>query len=71
MFSVYGAKCLLRKAVHDWVQKRRKGIAYDEDLETEVRKWLRQQSDLYVAVVNVLYYLYLILSLFNNAFPIS
>jgi hypothetical protein len=39
MVPVYGGKCLSRKAVHNWVDKRSKTF-----VETEVRKWLRQQS---------------------------
>jgi hypothetical protein len=35
---------LSRKAVHKWVKKRGKDFANDEDVETEVRKWLRQES---------------------------
>jgi hypothetical protein len=31
-----------RKAIHNWVEKR---FADDEELETEVRKWLRQRSN--------------------------
>jgi hypothetical protein len=47
MFSVYGGKCLSRKAVHNWIKKR---FADDKEVETEVRKWLRQQSkDFYAA----------------------
>jgi hypothetical protein len=34
--SVYGGKCLSRKAVHNWVEKRRKRFADDEEVETEV-----------------------------------
>jgi hypothetical protein len=41
MFPVYGEKCLSHKAVHSWIEKR---FADDEEVETEVRKWLRQQS---------------------------
>jgi hypothetical protein len=44
MFPVYGGKCLSRKAVHNWVEKfsqLRSKVSHDE---TEVRKWLRQQS---------------------------
>jgi hypothetical protein len=44
MFSVYGGKCLSRKTVHNWVEKRGKSFA-DEEVETDVRKWLRQQSE--------------------------
>jgi hypothetical protein len=49
MFPVYG-KCLSRKAVHSLVDKHGKSFADDEEIETEVRKWLRQQSkDFYAA----------------------
>jgi hypothetical protein len=41
MFPVYGGKCLLRKAVHNWVAN---VFADDEEVETEVQKWLRQRS---------------------------
>jgi hypothetical protein len=41
MFPVYGGKCLLRKEVHNWVEKHGKRFADGEDVETEVRKWLR------------------------------
>jgi hypothetical protein len=44
MFSVYGAKCLLCKAVHSWVKKFSEGHSKVADNETEARKWLRQQS---------------------------
>jgi hypothetical protein len=37
---VYEWKCLSRKAVHPWWQI----FADDEEVEMEVRKWLRQQS---------------------------
>jgi hypothetical protein len=41
---------LLRKAVHTWAEKRGKCFAYDEEVEMEVRMWLRQQSkDFYAA----------------------
>jgi hypothetical protein len=42
MFPVYGGKCLSRKAVHDWVEKRGKYFADDEEVETDVRKWPRE-----------------------------
>jgi hypothetical protein len=43
MFPVCCGKCLSRKAVHKWVEKRGKLFADDERLVvTEVRKWLRQ-----------------------------
>jgi hypothetical protein len=44
MFLVHGGKCLLHKAVHKWGEKRSKRFAGDEEVETEVRKGLRQQS---------------------------
>jgi hypothetical protein len=44
MFHVYCGNCLSRQAVQNWVEKRGKIFADDEDDETEVRKWLRQQS---------------------------
>jgi hypothetical protein len=44
MFPVCGGKCLSCKAVHIWIEKRGKRFADDEEVETEVRKWLRQQS---------------------------
>jgi hypothetical protein len=44
IFHVYRVKCLSRKAIHNWVQKRGKDFADDEEVETEVLKWLRQQS---------------------------
>jgi hypothetical protein len=50
MFPVYGGKCLSCKAVHNWVGKRGRRFGNDEEVEMEVRKWLRQQSkDLYTA----------------------
>jgi hypothetical protein len=51
MFPVYVGKCLSCKAVHSWMAK---DFADDEEVETEVRKWLTQQSrDLYAVGVNV------------------
>jgi hypothetical protein len=44
IFHVYGGKCLSRKAFHSWVKQRDERFADDEEVETEVRKWLRQQS---------------------------
>jgi hypothetical protein len=50
MFPVYGGKCFLLKAVHNWAEKCGKSFADDEEFETDVRKWLRQQSkDFYAA----------------------
>jgi hypothetical protein len=50
MFPVCGRKCLLHKAVHIWAQKRGKIFADDEEVETEVRKRLRQQPKDFCAV---------------------
>jgi hypothetical protein len=44
MFPVYSGKCLSRKPVDNWVEKRGKRFADDEVVETVVRKWPRQQS---------------------------
>jgi hypothetical protein len=44
MVPVCGGKCLSRKAAHKWVKKRGKRYADDREVETEVRKWLRQHS---------------------------
>jgi hypothetical protein len=35
MFPVYGGKCLWRKAVHNWVDKRGQRFADDEVIETK------------------------------------
>jgi hypothetical protein len=43
MFPDYGGKCLSRKTVRSWIDKRGKCFADGEEVETEVRKWLRQQ----------------------------
>jgi hypothetical protein len=50
MFPVYGGMCLLRKEVHNGVEKRGRFFADEEEVETEVRKWLRQQSKYLYAV---------------------
>jgi hypothetical protein len=44
MVPVCGGKFLLRKAIHNCVEKRVKPFADDEEIETDVRKWLRHQS---------------------------
>jgi hypothetical protein len=44
MFPVYVGKWLSRTAIRNWVEKRGKRFADDEEAETEVLKWLRQQS---------------------------
>jgi hypothetical protein len=50
IFPVYDGKCLSRKAVLNEFEKRDKYFADDEEVETEVRKWLRQQpKDFYTA----------------------
>jgi hypothetical protein len=55
MCPVYVGKCLSRKAVHNWVEKRGKRLADDEEVETEVQKWLRQRSkDFYAAGLDAL-----------------
>jgi hypothetical protein len=41
MFPVYGGKCLSLKAVLNWGEKRDKHFGDDEEVETEVQKWLR------------------------------
>jgi hypothetical protein len=46
MFPVYCGKCLSLKALHSCVEKRSKCFADDDVVETEVRKWLRQQPRL-------------------------
>jgi hypothetical protein len=43
-FPVYGGKCLSRKAVHNWFEKRGKRFADDEEAEMEMHKWARQHS---------------------------
>jgi hypothetical protein len=43
MFLIYGEKYLSLKAVHSCVEKRGKYFADAEEVETEVRKWLREQ----------------------------
>jgi hypothetical protein len=44
MFPVYGGKCLSRKPVHVWEEKRGRCFFDDEEVETEVEKRPRQQS---------------------------
>jgi hypothetical protein len=44
-FPVYGGLCLSRKAVHNWEDKFSQGRSKVADDETELRKWLRQQSN--------------------------
>jgi hypothetical protein len=46
----YGGECLSRKAVYNWIEKFSQGRFKVAGDETEVRKWLRQQSkDFYAA----------------------
>jgi hypothetical protein len=64
MFPVYHDKYLSRKVIQKWTEKRGKRFADDEEVETEVRKWLRQQSkDFYAvgfdALVNAMVQVYL------------
>jgi hypothetical protein len=55
MFPVYGGKCLSLRRVDTWVEKHGKYFADDEEVETEVRNWLRQQSkDFYTAGLDAL-----------------
>jgi hypothetical protein len=42
-FPAYGWMSLSPKAVHNWVEKRDKTYADDEEVGTEVWTWLRQQ----------------------------
>jgi hypothetical protein len=44
-FALYGGKCLSLKAFHSWVAN----VLLLTEFETEVRKWLSQQSKLYAA----------------------
>jgi hypothetical protein len=44
MFPLFGGKCLSFKSFHNWLHKCGKGFADDEKVETEMQKWLRQQS---------------------------
>jgi hypothetical protein len=49
MFPIYRRKCLSLKAFHIWVEKFSQGRLKVSDNETEVRKWLRQQSNHFYA----------------------
>jgi hypothetical protein len=40
MFPVYGGKRLSRKAVHNWVEKRGRCFADDEEVETGVELFI-------------------------------
>jgi hypothetical protein len=44
MFPVYGEKCLLRKAVHNWSRNSLKDVLMSQMMLDQARKWLRQQS---------------------------
>jgi hypothetical protein len=44
MLPFYDGKYLSRKAIHKCVEKRGKPFAGEEEVEMEVRKWLRQRS---------------------------
>jgi hypothetical protein len=44
MFPICDGKCMPRNAFHNWFEKREKYFADDEEVETEVWKWLRRQS---------------------------
>jgi hypothetical protein len=50
MFPLYGGKSLSPKAVHNLVDKRGKRFADDEEVDTKVGMWLRQQSRLLCSV---------------------
>jgi hypothetical protein len=49
MFPLYGGKFLSRKAVQNRGKKSGKRFADDEEVKTELRKWLRQQSKYFYA----------------------
>jgi hypothetical protein len=49
MFPVYGEKCLSCKGIHNWVEKFRQGRSKVADDETEVWKYVRQQSNNFYA----------------------
>jgi hypothetical protein len=52
MFSLYGRKCLSRKAVHNWVEKFSQGRSKSQMMPDQTRNWLRQQSkDFYAALI--------------------
>jgi hypothetical protein len=36
MFPIYGGKCLLHKAIHNWVEKHGKRFADDKEVEMEM-----------------------------------
>jgi hypothetical protein len=47
IFLASGEHCLSCKGVHCWAKKCDKYFANDEEVETEMRKWLRQQSQVF------------------------
>jgi hypothetical protein len=48
--TVYGGKCLSRKAVRNWVEKFSQGFRKSQMMPDQVPKWLRQPSqDKYAA----------------------
>jgi hypothetical protein len=50
IFPLYGGRCLSCKVVHNSFENHDRIFADDEEVETEVQKWLRQPSkDLYGA----------------------
>jgi hypothetical protein len=50
MFSVYGGKCLSRKAVHSWIKKFFQDVEKSQMVPDQVRKCLKHRSkDLYAA----------------------
>jgi hypothetical protein len=52
MFPVYGGKCLLRKAVHNWVEKFSQERVKAANDGTEMGKWLNQQSKTFMLRVS-------------------
>jgi hypothetical protein len=50
MFPIYDLKRLSHKAFHSWVEKFSEGRSRVADDETELRKWLKQQSKSLYAV---------------------
>jgi hypothetical protein len=55
MFPVYSRKCMLQKAIHNWVEKFSQGHSKIADDAQPGAKWLRQQStDFYAASFDAL-----------------
>jgi hypothetical protein len=44
MLSVYGGKCLSRKAVHNWVENFSQGRSKVAEDDSQAQTWLRQQT---------------------------